>query len=471
MKKISSSKINFIYNSIYQILLILIPLTTTPYISRVLGAEKIGEYSYSHAIAYYFVMFIMLGLGNYGNRTIAFVRDDKRKLSKTFCEIYRMQLITAAIVTTIYLLFAIATNNILTWIMLIYVVSAAIDVNWLFFGLEQFKFTVIRNSIIKFISTASVFIFVKNQDDLMIYALINMISTLISQAVLWTRIPKIIHLSKVKFKDVKKHIKPNLILFIPIIAVSLYKIMDKIMLGNMSDMEQVGFYESAEKIIQVPIALITSLGTIMMPRISNLVVKKENEKIRNYIKKSIYFAVFVSSSMCFGIMAIAKEFVPWYYGENYMPCVELFQILMPSCIFLAIANVIRTQYLIPHKEDKAFIISLLSGATINLIINALLIPSMGAKGAAIGTLFAEATVCILQIVITKKQIKTIATIIKSMAFVAIGTMMYMLISCMPQFNNSVIVDMVIKTLIGSAIYFIPALLILGLFKKKTKRLA
>ena len=465
MKKISNSKKNFIYNSAYQILLIIIPLITTPYISRILGAEKIGEYSYSHAIAYYFVMFIMLGLGNYGNRTIAFVRDDKKKLSKTFSEIYKMQLTTAIIATIIYLIFAIINNNPLTWIMLIYVVSGAIDINWLFFGLEQFKFTVIRSSIIKIASTASIFIFVKSKDDLIIYALINVLAIILSQAALWTRLRKYINPINAPFKSIKKHIKPNLVLFIPIIAVSLYKIMDKIMLGSMSNMEQAGFYESAEKIVQVPMALTTSLGTIMMPKISNLVAKKENEKIKKYIYKSIYFATFTSSLLCFGIMATAREFVPWYYGDGYDICILLFKILMPSCIFLAVANVIRTQYLIPNKEDKLFIISLSIGAGLNLIINAILIPKIGAKGAAIGTLIAEASVFISQVIIIKNKIKVYSVLAESSLFIVAGIIMYILLTIIPNLSNNTIINLTIKSIIGIVIYISLSLPIYKVFYK------
>ena len=282
----TSNKKNFIYNSLYQLLTILMPLVVTPYISRVLGAEDIGLYSYSHAIAYYFVMFAMLGLSNYGNRTIAFVRDNKKGLSRKFCEIYIMQLIVSAIVIVCYILYAIfMSNTIMTWIMLIYVVSTAFDISWLFFGLEQFKITAIRSSIIKVLSTVLIFIFVKNQSDVFLYALIMVLGILLNQVVLWMYAFRFVKIESVSKRDVLKHLKPNLLLFVPVIAISLYKMMDKIMLGAMSDLTQVGFYENTEKIIQVPMALIISLGTVMMPRISNLAIKNCHRTNEKYMKK------------------------------------------------------------------------------------------------------------------------------------------------------------------------------------------
>lgn len=454
----TNAKKNFVYNSVYQLVAIAIPLITTPYVARVLGAESIGLYSYSHAIAYYFVMFIMLGLNNYGNRTIAFVRDDKKKLSTTFFEIYRMQLSVAAIAILCYCGFAtLWINTTMSWIMLIYVISAALDINWFFFGLEQFKTTALRSSIVKVITTISIFIFVKNPDDIIIYSLINVLGLLASQLILWSRVRKYIDYVRSPLKNSLKHLKPNLVLFIPVIAISLYKMMDKVMLGSLSNLEQVGFYENTEKIIQVPLALATSLGTIMLPKISNLAAKNDHAKTRKYMEKSLYFATFLASSMCFGIMAVAKDFVPWYYGENYAPCMQLFQILMPSCLFLATANVIRTQYLIPYRQDKIYIASVIAGAFVNLVINALLIPEFGATGAAIGTLAAETCVCILQIALTWNKLKLTPTLVKSSIYIVIGIIMYLFISILPILSINSTINLLLKVLLGGILYLFLAL--------------
>lgn len=160
----SSVKKNFIYNTLYQLLVIIIPLITTPYLSRILGAEKTGVYSYSYTIATYFVLFIMLGLNNYGNRTISIIRDDKTKVSQEFWSIYFMQLVFGLFGVIAYVLYTIIfSNTLITWILLLYVVSALIDINWFFFGMEQFKITVTRNTVIKIISTVMIFTFVKKQ--------------------------------------------------------------------------------------------------------------------------------------------------------------------------------------------------------------------------------------------------------------------------------------------------------------------
>lgn len=459
-------KLNFIYNSFYQILAIVLPLMTTPYISRVLGAETIGIYSYSYSIAYYFTMFIMLGLNNYGNRSIAMVKDNSYQLSKTFISIYVMQLIMGLIGITIYIIYAIFfSNNIVTWIFLGFVISALIDVNWLFFGLEEFKITVIRNTVVKIVTTLSIFLFVRTSQDLYIYTIIMVLGLFIGPCMLMPYIKKYIKFVPISKNDVIKHIRPNLQLFIPIIAISLYKIMDKIMLGSLCNMLEVGFYESSEKVMQVPLALVNSLAIVMLPKMSNLIANSSNDIAKGYIQKSSIFSVFMSSSICFGIMGVADLFVPLFYGDGYEKCIMLFQILMPSCIFVAFASVIRTQFLIPNKMDKIYITSVITGAFVNLIFNLLFIPIYGSVGAAIGTLLAEATVCIYQVWNVRKHIPIAYYIKQCIPFIIIGIVMYLCLLILPNYFKNVLVNLVVKTIFGAILY-----LLLTVFIYKTKKI-
>ena len=452
-------KRNLVYNFSYQILAIILPLITTPYVSRVLGPTKVGEYSYSYAIAYYFVMFTMLGLNNYGNRSIASVRDNKEELSKTFCSIYVMQLITGCISLVAYIIYGIFVSNmVMTWITLLYVISAIFDVNWFFFGMEQFKLTVTRNAFIKLFTTICIFLFVKKQEDIYLYALIMVLGILISQLILWQFLRKYIFFQKISMKEVTRHIKPNLILFIPIIAVSLYKVMDKIMLGAMTTKTEVGLYESSERIIQIPMALIQAMGTVMLPKMTNLIVNKDEKAIESYFSASIMLVMFLSSSMCFGIMGVARYFVPIYYGNGYLKCVDLFQILLPSCLFLAFANVIRTQFLIPRKKDGIYISSVIIGAIVNIVINLILIPEMASIGAAIGTLVAEIVVCVYQTFMVKKDIDVLKYAKESLVFVIPAVIMYIIL-VLVNFKTSSLVNLFLHVFLGVICYLL--LLLLG----------
>lgn len=460
---------NFIYNSLYQLLIILIPLITTPYLSRILGSEGIGRYSYSYSIAYYFSMFIILGLNNYGNRTIASVRDDKKELSKSFKSIYLMQFFLGLFITIIYFLYCdLFMNNIYAFTLGIYVASSIFDINWMFFGLEEFKITVVRNTIVKLITLVAIFVFIKDKNDVSMYCLIMALGFFISNLLLWPFLPKYIQKSKVTLHDVCVHIRPNLILFIPVIAISLYKTLDKIMLGSMTNVAEVGYFESSEKIINIPLALISSLGTVMLPRMSNIVAKSRDKKrIEEIIENSIILAMVVTVPLTFGIMGVAKEFVPLFYGNGFEKCISLFQILLPSCLFVAFANVIRTQYLIPNKLDNVYIISVILGSLVNILINYILIPKMGAIGAAFGTLIAEIVVCIIQSWYVRKIINTYIFFKKSVPLILFGIVMYAIIINIPLIDNNATITVILKVLIGALIYIIPCLLyILFIYKKK-----
>ena len=451
----SSVKKNFIYNTTYQILILIIPLITAPYLSRVIGAEGIGVYSYTYSITYYFGLFILLGLNNYGNRKIAQVKDDKEKLSKEFLSIYSMQLFMAIIVIAIYGIYISLndyTYKVIQVIQIIYLISVSLDINWFFFGLEKFKITVTRNMIVKIISFISIFLFVRDEQDLWVYTLIMSLSYLVSQCCLFPFLKKIIKPVKITFKDLLKHIKPNLILFIPAISVSVYKVMDKIMLGSMTDMTTVGYYENAEKIINIPITIITALGTVMLPRISNLVSNGKEEDARRYTDISIKFMMFLAIPFTLGILAIIENFAPIYFGNEFAISGIYAKYLSTTIIFISWANVIRTQYLLPNEKDKIYIVSIISGAVLNFIFNIFLIKLYSGLGAIIATIIAEFTVMIIQTiyVINKMNIKkyfkeTIILLIK-------GLIMYFVVINLDRLIENKVQLIIIQVIVGVGIY-------------------
>lgn len=452
---------NFLYNLTYQLLLLLLPLVTTPYISRVLGAGNVGIYTYTYTVANYFMLFAMLGVKNYGNRSIAAVRDDPERLRKTFWEIYGLQLICSAVVLAVYFGFVAlfeAENRLIFLLQGLYVISGVLDISWLFTGLENFKITVSRSIVIKLLSLAAIFLFVRSADDLPIYTLIMALSTLLSQSYLWFYLRRYVKRFRPTLAGMFGHLRAELVLFVPVIAVSLYKMMDKIMLKQMSSYEQVGFYEGSDRILGIPLGVITALGTVMLPRMSNLAAKANTEKSMRYIRNSLSFAMFLAVGMMFGISAIADDFVPLFLGDEYMPTAALLQVMAPTVLFIAWANVIRTQYLIPNQRDRSYIISVLLGAVVNIAVNLLLIPRMEAMGAVIGTVCAEAAVCISQTVMVRRQLDIRRYLIDTLPFLLPGAVMFLLIGAVRTlFANSVSVIAVgAEILIGGAVYVLLA---------------
>lgn len=448
-------KKNFAYQSVYQITTIILPLVTSPYVARVLGAEGIGIYSYTYAVAYYFSLVALLGISNHGNRVIASVRDDALQLKKTFSNLLIVHCVFSGIATVAYygyFFFCITDDRSCAAIQGMWVLSSLFDVSWLFFGLEKFKLTVIRSTVIKILTTICVFVFIRSSADVWKYCMIMAGGTLLSQLVLWPFVSQYFDIRLVKWKRAKKHIKPLLMLFIPAIAVSLYKYMDKIMLGIMTTKIQVGFYENAERAINIPISVIGAFGTVMLPKMSNLVANDDEKGTKRYIMLSMEFVMCLTIAMAFGMAAVADDFSVLFWGQEFIKCGLLIKILAVSIIFVAFANILRMQYLIPKKMDAAYIVSVFTGAIVNLIINSLLIGRFEAVGAALGTVVAEFSVCAVQSFYLRKELPIDIYIRKVFPFLGIGFLMYLALLAVGFLGIPSIVKIFLQIILGGLLY-------------------
>lgn len=445
---------NYIYNLIYQVAVLIIPLITAPYLSRILGAEGIGIYSYNYSIAYYFCLFVMLGINNYGNRSIAKCLGNKDKLNRTFCEIYAMQLLTGIIVLVAYIAYSllISKQAAISLCYLPFVISYILDINWFFFGQENFKIILVRNIVIKIFTTIAIFAFVKNASDVVIYILIMSIGALVSQILVWMIVCSNNKFVRIEFSGVIKHFRPNLILFIPVVAVSIYRTMDKIMLGTLADMIEVGYYENAEKIISILLSFITALGTVMLPRMSALFESKDRERIKQMISDSFVFISFISSIVAFGVASIANNFVIIYYGKEYAASGIILQLLCITVPFISYANVVRMQILIPQGKEKAYVISCFLGAIVNLLLNGLLIPKLYAVGAAVGTIVAEFVVMLVQLINARNELYIKENVKSIVTFWLNGLIMYIGVTLLGKLEQCSLVGMIYQIIFGAFIY-------------------
>lgn len=450
-------KKNIVYNFTYQVLILILPFITAPYLSRVIGPDGVGTYSFAYSVALYFTYITMLGLNNYGNRSIASTQNDLGKRSDTFCEIHVMQIISfciSALMYGIYVLF-FSVDKVAATVMGIMVLSSLFDINWFFFGMELFKLTVTRNAVIKIGTAICIFAFIKERSDVYKYILIMATSVLLSQMCLWPFVKRYVHFSRPSLKNVLKHFKPNLTLFVPVIAVSLYKIMDKVMLGYMSTMTEVGYYENAEKIINIALTLITAVGTVMLPRMTALISNNNISESRKYIDKSMALVLAYSNAVAFGIFAVGKLFAVVYYGKDFEKTGIIMILLAVTIVFLGCGNVVRTQYLIPNKHDKIYIYSAIIGAVMNLVINGLLIPEYASIGAAIGTIAAEFCVLFYQLYSIRKELNLKEYAQYEAIFALIGVIMVIVINVLPESDSSAI-NLAVKILAGGCVYVIIA---------------
>lgn len=456
--KLTKVRENFLYNLFYQLLTLVVPVITVPYISRILLADGIGTFSYTYSFASYFMLASLLGISNYGSRKIAKLRDDKKALSKEFISIYLIQIISTLTMAILYLIsitFLIKDYQTIRYIELIYILSCLFDINWFYSGLEKFKLTVIRSTIIKILTLLSILLFVKNKSDIYIYVIIQSLSVFLTSISIFPFLKKYIFLKvKITKKDVLKHIKPCLILFVPVVAVSLYKIMDKIMLGALTSVEEVGFYEQAEKIVNIPLGIITALSVTLMPKISNLVEKKDSIRVKEYIYKSIKFVMFLSIPIAFGLIGTANNFIPIFLGNSFYESIYILYFLSFTIVFISFGNVIIQEYLIPSEKDKIFIYSSFIGAIINLVLNFILIGSFKSRGAAFSTLLAELFVLLYQIIMVRKDLDIKKYIKDIIPFFLKGIIMFIIVIAIGLLNINTFLKVVIQVTSGCLIYFL-----------------
>lgn len=470
MYKRNSVKVNFSYNLMYQILAIIVPLITSPYLARTLKAEAIGINSWSYSVVSYFVMFAALGLNNYGNREIAKTRAKGGNIGRTFSSIYAVQFVTSVFAVVAYfvymILFASRYKEIL-WIQLLYIISQMLDVTWYFAGLEDFRSVVIRNSLVKVLNIGAIFIFVHTPDDLWIYTFITAFLTMISQAAMWPIIFKDIKFNIPSIDEVKPHIKPVIILFIPVMAISVFTYMDKLMIGVMSTMEQNGFYENTNKVIGIPKAVITALGTVMMPRTASLIAEGREDKSIIYIENTMTFTFAFGAPLVFGMMAVATIFAIVFWGNDFASCGPLIAVMAPSVLFSVYGNVIRTQYLIPRSKDIEYTISLIIGAVVNFIVNFALIPAYGAMGATIGTLIAEIVMTTIQAILVCKKLPVIKYITQNGVFLLFAFIMYIILKDIQFYIKYSAFNLVMLVILGSIIYMV--MFFIYIYFSKTKQ--
>lgn len=449
---------NLSYQTVYQVLAICLPLITTPYVSRVIGTDGLGIYSYTYSTTNYFTIIAMLGVLNYGSRVIATKKNDKRQCSVKFWEIYFLQLFSGVVALAGYcivLVFA-KENRTILWTQTIWVIACLFDISWFFFGIEKFKVTVIRNTIIKLLTVAAIFVFVKNSTDLWKYVVIMSLGTLMSQIVLWPFLKKEIYYAKPTVKGIFSHLKPNILLFIPLMAISVYHIMDKTMLGMFSTNAQSGYYYNADKIMNIPLSLITAAGTVMLPRMSALVAEGKKEEEGRLFELTLELFMFITFAMSFGISSVAKEFVPIFFGAGYDECIKLTFVFSVVMVFKSLSSIIRNQYLIPNNAEKIYTYSVFAGMVVNFICNyvCMVLLKLGAMGATLGTLAAETVTCMFYIAFVQKRIPLFKPILRSLFYILPGAAMFVTVRLCANITVSVFFKLAIEITAGAFVYII-----------------
>ncbi len=448
---------NYIYNLSYQMLILFVPLITTPYVSRVLQETNIGKFSFFQSIVSYFVLFGCIGLNLYGQREVAFCKNSIRKRSRVFFELTIIRFVTLSISILAYFLLIVKNSkgfSLYYALFSIELFAAFFDISWFFQGLENFRLQTIRNVFVKIIGTVAIFLFVKTENDLGIYIVCYPLTTLLGNLSMWFYLPKYIRLIGVPLFGITKHIIPALFMFVPQIATSVYVYLDKTMIRLFSDYEQVAFYTQSEKIVKIVLTVVTSLGVVMLSRIANSFSSGDQATIAEYIKKSFRFVFIIAYPCMFGLIAITGDLVPWFFGEGYEQVVPCMRLLSPIVLFIGVSNVIGTQYLLPTNRMKQYTISVCCGLIVNVMLNTVLITPLGSMGAAVATVFAELAVTAVQFVFVRKEFNALQMIKSGKESFVAGAVMGVAVYALSLYLPSTLLSTLIEILFGGIVYIL-----------------
>ena len=386
---------NYLYNLSYQILIIILPIITVPYVTRIFTSEDLGNYGFYNSIVSYFSLFAMLGIGIYGTKQIAAARD----VSSTFWNIYAIQLIASLLALFVYVITLVSIpkmSGMVPIILGIVLLTKMIDISWLFTGKEDFKKITLRNTMVKVAGVISIFTFIKSSEDLYLYIFLIVIFDFLGQFVMWIPAKKFIKRPSFDTKIIKKNLHPIVLLFLPQVAISLYVVLDRTLLGLLGSYSDVGIYEQGQKLTSILLTVVSSLGAVMLPRIANLLSERKEKEAQNMVRFSFILYNLIIFPMIFGLIAINEVFVRLFLGQNFQDVKYVLYIIVFNIMFIGWTNILGYQVLVVRNKNKEFMLSTTIPAIVSVAVNITVIPFFGYIGASITSVVVEFLVFAIQ---------------------------------------------------------------------------
>lgn len=399
---------NAFFNILLNLAAVVFPLITAPYVSRVLEPEGVGLFNFSGTYAGYFALVAMLGIPTYGVREVAKLRDDKEVLSKLVSQLFSIAVYTTFAVSLIYII-TIAVTGKLTENYIIFLVAgfviylAPFKINWYYQGIEEFGVITKVSLIVRTLSVICLFVFVRNKEDLIIYVVLSVLGGVLADIWNYFRLCCSGIVPKLTFHGLKKHMSPLMLLFASSIAVSIYTVLDTLMMGFITDYTETGYYTSAMHISKVIVTAVTSLSLVAVPRISYYMQNKDYENINRLMNKSFSVVSFLAFPVAFGMACIAPTFIPLFFGAKFIGAVAPLMILSAIVLLIGLNNITGMQVLVGMGYDKFFLYSMLAGTVSNFILNIIFIPVFGAIGASVSSVIAELLVLMVSGVFVYKK--------------------------------------------------------------------
>lgn len=390
----------------YQVFILLLPILTIPYVSRVLGPTGIGINAFTNSIVQYFVLFGTLGMTMYGNREVAYQRDQPEGLSNLFWELSVLRFVTTTIATTVYLAFIFLSGEYQLFYLIqgLFLIANAVDISWFFQGLEEFRITVLRNTLVKIVSLVLIFVLIRTKDDLWLYILILSGSQVLGNLTLFPYLRRYISRPHWSNLTLKRHFRPTLEMFVPQIATQVYLQLNKTMLGALIGVQASGFYDNSDKIVKIILAVVTATGTVLLPHSAHSYSQGRYDIIETSLDRSMHFILLLAFPLATGLAGVAPLFTHIFFGKGFSPVSDLLIIESIVIVLVGISNAVGVQYLLPTNQLKTFTTSVIFGALVNIFLNLPLILLFQSDGAMVATVLSELLVTVYQLIKVKQQI-------------------------------------------------------------------
>ena len=388
MKKLLA---NYLYQFLFQVLTIIIPIITLPIVARSLGPDGLGQWGLTNSIVNFFTLPAAFGMHNYAIREISFVKDDKEKLSRKFWEIKSFNILFSLSVLIIYLIFSFISDNYLYLIQSFIILGVVFDISWLFQAVENFRLIATVSAVVKVVSATLIIFLIRNYGDLWLYALILSASSLVVALIHWKFAFKYVKFIRVDKKEILSHFRPALNFLILKISATIFVNINRILLGifDSDSMASVGYFAASIQLIVMGGMIISSLNQVMLPRMTNLISNKNNSQFMASLQKAIHIQLFMTIFLMFALLSITDQLIPWFYGDEFYIIKDILPILAPVLVFQQLQQGVANLFLVPQNEMKYYNVTMICATIINVMLGFVLIPLVGIFGAVIAFLVGQ----------------------------------------------------------------------------------
>lgn len=475
-----SIKKNYFYNILLTASNVLAPLFVYPYVLRILGPEGIGKVHFAMSVMGYFLMIAQLGIPLYGIKEIAKVRDNKDKLSKVFSELFFINLLTSVLVFTFYLFIISLVPKFKSDFILFAIVGINILINlftidWFYSGLEEYKYITLRSVGVRILYIIAIFIVIHDKSDYIKYALLIVLSLALANSINMIYLLKKINLNFANL-DLKKYLKPIMWIFFAGVIGSIYNKFDIILLGFITDDKYVGFYTTNRRITSLIIAFVSALGTVLIPRLSYYINNNMQTEYKKIAEKSLNFIYFLTIPSIIILIMLAKEILLFFGGEKFLPAILSLQLLSLQILATSLATFFGFQVILANNDEKSMMLSNISGAIVNIILNLLLIKKFLHNAPSFAIVVSEFAVVATQIFLARKYINFNIINFKSLKYFFCGFLVLVFLIIIKSITDNFLILIFLGLIFSMAIYFTflliikddIALLIMDFVLKKTR---